>query len=119
MSSSVTDVWGVEVNYAAFPKQKEKVRQSLLQSPSRFQHISEREDRSDMPMEAEKAVLMGRYFIHHRGTIVMKSPNDQAIMKELFAIQRPATVIELGTFTGGSAVWMADTLRLEGVNCSI
>ena len=36
-------------------------------------------------------------------------------MKEMLAQVRPATVIELGAFTGGNAVWIADTLQLEGV----
>ena len=113
------DVWGVEVDYAGFPKKKEDMRQSLLNAPGRFQAISQREDRSDMPFEELKAVMMGRYFIHHRGCMVMKTANDQAIMKELLAHVRPATVIELGSFTGGSAVWMADVMKLEGITCSV
>ena len=36
-------------------------------------------------------------------------------MKEMLAQVRPATVIELGALTGGNAVWIADTLQLEGV----
>ncbi len=118
-SSSHNNVWGLEDEYASFPKRKEEVRQSLLKNPRRFQAISEREDRSDMPAEADLAFTMGRYFILHRGCIVMKSPTDMIVLKELFAQVKPATVIELGTFTGGSAVWMADMLRLEEVKCSI
>ena len=114
-----TDVWGVEVDYAGFPKKKEQVQESLLNSSGRFQAISEREDRSDIPIEADKAFMMGKYFIHHRGCMVMKTANDQAILKELLALLRPSTVIELGTFTGGNAVWMADTMKLEGAACSI
>lgn len=113
------DVWGVEVDYAGFPKKKEEVRQSLLNAPGRFQAISEREDRSDMPYEELKPVMMGKYFIHHRGCMVMKTANDQAITKELLAHVRPATVIELGSFTGGSAVWLADTMKLEGITSSV
>ena len=108
-----------DLDYVEYPKWNKKACQSRLQSPRRFQAISERQDRSDMPAEVTKAHAQGRYFIHHRGCMVMKSADDLAIVKELFAIVRPATVIELGTYTGGTALWMADTLQLEGVSCSI
>ena len=105
--------------YESYPKINKDARQSLLQSPKRFQAVSEREDRSDITIESIKAHARGRYFIRHRGCMVMKTADDQAIMKELFSILQPATVIELGTYTGGTALWMADTLQLEGVSCSI
>ena len=108
-----------KVFYIEYPQKSEKARQFLLQNPKRFQAISEREDRSDIPLEAIKAHARGRYFIRHRGCKLMKTADDQAIMKELFASVRPATVIELGTYTGGNALWIADTLQLEGVACSI
>ena len=105
--------------YNAYPEGNERARQVLLQNPKRFQGISEREDRSDIAVETIKAHARGRYFIRHRGCMVMKTGDDQAIMKELFSLQRPATVIELGTYTGGNALWMADMLKLEGVSCSV
>lgn len=106
------DAYGVEVDYAGFPKKRESLRQSLLKSPSRFQAISEREDRSDMPLEALKAQTTGKYFMTHRGCMFIKTPDDQAILKELLSHVRPSTIIELGTFTGGNAIWMADMLKL-------
>ena len=117
--STYRDVWDVEVDYAGFPKQKENLRQHLLNSPSRFQAISEREDRCDIPLEAIKPQMMGKYFIHHRGCMLLKTADDQVIFKELLAHVRPATVIELGAFTGGNALWMADTMKMEGIDCSI
>ena len=113
------DVWGVEVDYAGFPRKKEELRQSLLNAPNRFQPISEREDRSDITFETVKAHMMGKYFIHHRGCMLIKTADDQAILKELLAHVRPATVIELGAFTGGNAVWMSDTMQLEGITSSV
>lgn len=113
------DVWEVEVDYAGFPRKKEEVRQSLLNAPGRFQAISEREDRTDIPLEASIAHMQGKYFIHHRGCMVIKTADDQAILKELLALVNPATLIELGAFTGGNAVWMSDTMKLEGITCSI
>lgn len=113
------DIWEVKVQYNTFLKQKEEVRQRLLNSPSRFQAIAEREDRWDLPLEALTAQKLGKYFIQHRGCMLLKTADDQAILKELLAHVRPATVIELGTFTGGNALWMADTMKVEGIDCSI
>ena len=106
-------------DYATFPKRIEDARQSLLNDPGRFQAISEREDKSDTPMAATKAHCKGRFFVHHRGSLVMKTPNDQVVFKELLTHVRPATVIELGSFTGANALWVADTLNLEGISCSV
>ena len=106
-------------DYGLFPKMIKDVRQSLLNAPSRFQSISERQDRSDIGVETIKAHTKGKYFIHHRGCVVLKTADDLTIFKELLTHVRPATVIELGTFTGGSAMWMADTMKLEGITCSL
>jgi cephalosporin hydroxylase len=113
------DVYGVVVDYASFPKKREEVRQALLNDPNRFQAISQREDRSEVPLEAAFASMKGRYFIQHRGCMVIRTADDQAILKELLVHVKPATVIELGTFTGGNAVWMADTMKMEGITCSV
>ena len=106
-------------SYQTYPEKNEKLRQSLLQSPSRFQAISEREDRSDTPVEAVKSHAPGKYFLRHRGCMLMKSPEDQAVLRELMVSLRPATIFEIGTFTGGSSLWMADTLKLEGISSNI
>ena len=107
------------VDYASFPKKREEVRQALLNNPNRFQAISEREDRSDIPLEASVAHMAGKYFIQHRGCMVLKTADDQTIIKELLVHVKPATVIELGTFTGGNAVWISDTMKMEEVTCSV
>jgi cephalosporin hydroxylase len=113
------DAFGVEVDYASFPKREEEVRQALLNNPNRFQAISQREDRSDIPLEACVAHMKGKYFIKHRGCMVLKTADDQTIIKELLVHVKPATVIELGTFTGGTAVWIADMMKMEDVTCSV
>ena len=115
-ASAYVDAWGATQDYEAFPEKCDKVRQTLLDSPKRFQPISEREDRSDVSVEANLAQLPGKYYIRHRGCMLMKTTNDLIVLKELLGSVRPATVIELGTYTGGSALWMADMLELEGVS---
>ena len=118
--SSHKEIWGEESdNYKHYLEQRSKVMDALLNSPNRFQRISEREDRSDMPPETCKAHCMGRYFITHRGCQLLKAADDMIIFQQLLWYLRPATVIELGTFTGGAAIWLADMLRLMEIKSRI
>jgi len=41
------------------------------------------------------------------------------IYTQLFWYVKPATVIEIGAYSGGTAVWMADMLKLMNVECSV
>ncbi len=109
---SVTD-------YELCPIVIEEMRQKLLNAPARFQNISEREDRTDIGVEAILAHTKGKYFIQHRGICVLKTADDQIILRELLTHVRPATVIEIGTFTGGTALWISDTMKVEDIPCSI
>jgi len=113
------DVWGKDADYGDLFKKRNEVLDALLKSPNRFQSINDREDRSDMPVETIKAHMMGKYFIQHRGCQLLKTADDQAILKEVLWYLRPVTIIELGTFSGGNAIWMADQLRLMEVDCRI
>ena len=101
--------------YEAYKKARAAALDKLLNSPTRFQRIGEREDRSDYPVESVKAQCMGKYISHHRGCTLLKSADDMMIVQQLLWNLRPATVIELGTFTGGSALWLADMLRVMDV----
>ena len=111
--------WGKTVDYKGFKKARNDGLNELLNSPKRFQSIKEREDRSDIPVEAIQAHMQGKYFMHHRGCWMLKTADDQAILKELLYHIRPATIIELGVFTGGNAVWMSDMLKLMEIDCHI
>ena len=119
-TTSHDEIWGKGTHdYSAFVKKREKVLDSLLNGPDRFQRISEREDRCDMPIETIKVNCMGKYFITHRGCQLLKDSNDIILLHLLLWYLRPATVIELGTFTGGSAVWYADMMRMMGIESQV
>ena len=117
--STHKDVWGNDVDYPGFKAKRDAVMNSLLNSPKRFQSISEREDRSDIPIEAIKAHTLGKYFIEHRGCMVLKTADDLVIMQQVLSHVRPATVFEIGTFCGGTAIWMADMLCLMEAKSSV
>ncbi len=57
------------------------------------------------------------HFTHFLGVGMMKSPNDLWAYQDLISQFRPKTIIETGTYTGGSALWFAflmDALNIEG-----
>lgn len=60
----------------------------------------------------QTGVLRTRY----RNRAFVKSPFDVVIYMQLLERLRPATVIEIGSWQGGSAVWFADVLTAMGVH---
>jgi cephalosporin hydroxylase len=87
--------------------------------PQRFVPISSREMRSDMPKEAIAAISEGKHYISYRGVSMAKDPFDIVLYEMLFYELQPRTVIELGAYTGASAMWMADTLRTFGLDAHV
>ena len=106
-------------DYKEMQRSKAKVLNERLTDPNRFQRISEREDRSDWPADACKAQIKGRNLCHYRGCDISKCPEDFLLLHQLFSYVKPATVIELGSYVGGSAIWIADTLKLLDIPCQI
>lgn len=57
------------------------------------------------------------HYLHFLGVGMMKSPNDLWMYQELLSEYRPKTIIETGTYLGGSALWYAflmDMLQIDG-----
>ena len=89
-------------------------RKELLESPSRFQKISEREEHSDIPLLTSRKFSIGKNLVQHFGVICMKGPLDIVIYEQLFGLVQPQTVFELGSLFGGSAISIANTLTIQG-----
>lgn len=56
------------------------------------------------------------HFLHYLGVGMMKCPNDLWAYQELIAEFRPKTIIETGTYAGGSALYYAtlmDNLQID------
>ena len=90
--------------------------EQLLDSPTRYQPIEKREDRSDIPPSVVETICLGKYMTTYRDALFFREPKELAVFRQFFACTRPRTVIELGTFTGSSAVWFADTAALYGLS---
>jgi cephalosporin hydroxylase len=57
--------------------------------------------------------------IHWKGIPNIKDPYDLALVPLLLGELKPATVIELGSYLGGSAIWMADLLQAMSIDSRI
>ena len=78
-----------------------------------FPHI---EDRLTMTV---REWLMFHWTMHrhnslYRGRHLLKTPMDLQVLRDIIAETRPAIIIEIGAFDGGSALWMADQIDIEG-----
>ncbi len=88
----------------------------------RFVKISEREDRGDIPQSTWLTLTENYHLQTWKGIPMDKSPIEIALYPMLIYELQPKTIIELGADTGGSAVWLADQLKLfdiEGLVYSV
>ena len=99
-------------------KSREKLQQ-LLKSPTRYQSIDDREDRSDVPQNLIQCESVGRYLGRYRGVVILKTTYDLVVYYQLLSYLKPNTIIELGTFTGASALWCADSITSLGLDTHI
>ena len=106
-----------ETSYSDFTKEFKKSIETELNSRDRFQPLSKREDRSDLPLEVLKAQHRGKYLTVYRGIQLVKAPEDLLIYQQMFWHIKPRTVIELGTYAGGSAIWMGDLFKTMELDC--
>ncbi len=98
-----------DTDYQTF---KERVQSSLANKERhRFVEFSQREHRSDLPFAAIQSISGGKYMSHWRGVEVFKDPLDLVIYQQLISEVSPQTIFELGTYTGGTALWMGDLLN--------
>ena len=94
-------------------------RNRLLTIPERFEPISTRRDISDYQLPQVKGQAKGVCLSNYRGFPLLKTALDLGVYSQLLQELRPRSVIELGTFSGASALWLDDTLRVQGTDCQI
>ena len=111
--------WNESTQYTSLLSDKRKALQDRQNNPKRFQIITEREERSDLHPDSVKGIVSGKYRSVYRGIDMLKAPVDTAILYQMFWYIKPCTVIELGSFTGGSALWIVDTLNTSNIECNV
>ncbi len=71
--------------------------------------------RCDVPGETLQGIQRGTLMTKYRGLAFLKSPFDVVLYLQLLQHLRPGTVIEVGTYEGGSALWFADMMAAIGL----
>lgn len=71
--------------------------------------------RIGLPPDALHRIQEGTLRTRYKGLRLAKNPFDLALYLRLLEQLRPATIIEIGTSEGGSAVWLRDQCRVLGL----
>ena len=107
-------------DYHDFQSHLQKTINKKLFSSDRFQSIVQRKHTSALyTRDYTKKMCEGRYITLYRGESLMKCPEDLVLYEQLLWYVKPATLIELGSFCGVSALWFADHAKLMDFDCQI
>ena len=90
-----------------------------LSKPDRFVKISAREDRCDLSIAAWETLLKNTFLQTWKGIILNKGITEIGLYPMILSEIKPRTIIEIGAFNGGSAIWLADNLEIFGVEGSV
>ena len=71
------------------------------------------------PPQFLRALQQGVLAYTYKGISCMKCPIDLAIYTKLIWDLRPRSVVEIGTYKGGSALWLADTVCAAAIDSTI
>ncbi len=66
---------------------------------------------SALPPRSMRSIQEGIYQFTYRNIACSKNPFDLALYSLLISKILPATIIEIGSASGGSAVWLADQMK--------
>lgn len=77
--------------------------------------VGRRSFRVGLPGDALTHLQNGTLSTRYKGRRLLKSPFDLALYQRLLEELRPATIIEIGTLEGGSALWFRDQCRAIGL----
>jgi cephalosporin hydroxylase len=81
--------------------------------------MTPRTPRSDIDYELLMKIQKGTMAYSYRGIPLQKNPFDLAIYSMLLERTRPRTLIEIGSYMGGSTLWFADQASLLGIDLRV
>src|SRR5688572_14533252 len=86
---------------------------AILDRFDMFPHVEER-----MTMTVREWLLfhytMHRQYTKYLGKRVLKTPFDWVVLGDIIQDTRPPVIVEIGSYEGGSALWMANLLDAMG-----
>ncbi len=113
--NDASDYRGMRAEEEAFRNRGDGVWESRTPG-RRFVPIDERRAESALPARAVQGIARGKFYFSWKGIRALKDPLDLALYSNLLWELKPRTIIEFGSYSGGSAVWLADTLRSFGLD---
>lgn len=72
--------------------------------------------RSAIPLSLHVSLYRGIVDYQYRGIAMQKHPVEIALYPQLLWELKPRSIIEIGSLSGGSAAWLADTLNTFGID---
>ena len=73
----------------------------------------------ELPQAHLAGIQAGTMRYSYRGVTMYKNPFDIALYSLLLFQAKPRTIFEIGSNAGGSALWLADTMRSFEVDCRV
>lgn len=90
-----------------------------VEAERRARHARGRAFKVALPGEALMKIQAGVVRSTYKGVKFMKNPFDRVMYLELIEALKPRTIIECGSFHGGSALWFRDQCRNLGLDTDI
>jgi cephalosporin hydroxylase len=87
-----------------------------VQRDSEMRHQPARSWHTSLPRQSQLMVEAGTHLYHYRSIPFIKNPFDFAIYTMMVWEIKPRTIIEVGSFAGGSALWLGDMLSAYGID---
>jgi cephalosporin hydroxylase len=81
--------------------------------------VSDDGPHTDLPYDLLMKIQQGTLAYRYRGLPLLKNPFDLALYPLLLDRAKPRTLIEIGSYAGGSAVWFADQAALLGLAMNV
>ncbi len=107
----------------SFAKKAERLYKQVYRTLRRWQAlraIPRRSDgrrwRSDLPLSAVTTLQEGTLKYSYRGIPMLRNPFEMALYPLLVWTAKPGAIIEIGSFRGASALWLADMMRTYGLD---
>lgn len=91
---------------------------SVAQARQRTEKVvlSPRPFSSNIPSSLLNSLQTGTMRYTYKGIPTLKNPFDLALYARLLWDVKPRTLIEIGSYMGGSAIWFADQMRSMGID---
>jgi cephalosporin hydroxylase len=74
------------------------------------------QSQTGLPPWCVDSIQHGSFQYRYKGIQMLKDPFDLALYSLLIGRERPRTIIEIGTYKGGGAMWLADQLMIYGID---